>query len=156
MNAKTMFDPTHSWLSRTWCVLGCVCVCLSAWLQVPRRLVDHGPGRPTSGWPWAIWKYDCNPCEDLAWVSITTVICHTGIQYSFHVQVKPLFLSASPITMGERGRESGGGNPVKVLAWLGRERERDKGRRGWNWESTASIKPLGPGWRNLSWNTRSH
>lgn len=81
-------------------------------------------------------------------MSITTVICHTGIQYSFHVQVKLLFLSAPPITMGDGERERR--DPLKVLAWLERARESERKReraseRDWNWESNASIKPLGWG-----------
>lgn len=53
-------------------------------------------------------------------MSITTVICHTGIQYSFHVQVKLLSLSASPITMGDWG----GGWGVKSSKGAGMTGER--------------------------------
>lgn len=86
----------------------------------PSKPVQASPSQQTSWRPWAIWKYDCNPCGDLAGVSITSVICHPGIQYSFLVQVKLLSLSASAITMGESGGV--GSDPAKVLAWLGRLR----------------------------------
>jgi len=59
-------------------------------------------------------------------VSITTVICHTGIQYSFHVSVKPLFLSAPPITMCERGREREYSEGVGMTGERGRGRERER------------------------------
>ena len=65
-------------------------------------------------------------------MSITTVICPPGIQYSFHIQVKPLFLSAPPTNEGERGR----GEPVEVLVLLetegetGRDREGERGEPG--------------------------
>lgn len=58
-------------------------------------------------------------------MSITSVICHPGIQYSFLVQVKLLPLSASPIAMGRRLGVGGvGSDPAKVLALAG-ERARE-------------------------------
>lgn len=42
-------------------------------------------------------------------MSITTVICHTGIQYSFHVQVKPLCLLHSSQWKREKGPSKGAG-----------------------------------------------
>lgn len=66
-------------------------------------------------------------------MSITTVICHTGIQYSSHVQVKPFFLSAPPITMRERGakRESEGEGERESSKGVGmtgdRKRKRERG-----------------------------
>lgn len=46
-------------------------------------------------------------------MSITAVICHTGLQNSFHVQVKLLSLSAPDVALGEREEEE-----IQVLARL--------------------------------------
>lgn len=123
-----MLRPSQTQLAKgepgvcVWVQCGSIRVCVCVCFEVTLRLVDQSPSRQTSGRPWAIWKYDCNPCEDLAWVSITSVICHTGIQYSFHVQVKLLSLSASPIIMGDWGGGKGrwaGWNPVKGAGMTG-------------------------------------
>lgn len=98
------------------CAFPCVCACMSVCFEVTPLFADRHPSQQTSWRPWAIWKYDCNPCGDLAGVSITSVICHPGIQYSFLVQVKLLSLSASPITMGDSSGGGVGSNPAKVLA----------------------------------------
>lgn len=100
-------------------------------------------GGPTFSRPSAVWNYDCNPAQDLAEVSITAVICHAGMQHSFHIQVKLLFLSAPLITMWGAGL--GGGGTVKVL----------QGGGGKLRERSLSRAPESR-WRNLLWNTRSH
>lgn len=118
-----------------------VCVVISGTCQ----LCWHGTGQATFNWPWAIWKYDCNPCQDLARVSITTVICHTGMMNSSHVQVKLLFLSAPPLAAGVgRGSSNGACMTLESEGEVLELRER------------CHSQAPGLGWRNLLWNTRSH